>query len=112
MSDEKTFSVAEVEMMKSEWQMQAKDARIAELEARVAAPAQQDPVTPPAAAPRAPSAVPSHEANGLVNIFALPDQTIAQMTPAQMRGHLEKILDYHIETSGRPKIPTPPKRGQ
>lgn len=65
---------------------------------------------PPAAAPSAPSKVDPVDGNGLVNIFALPADRIAQMSPGQLREKFEAILDYAHSQSGAPTVPRPPSR--
>ncbi len=65
----------------------------------------QEPATPPAAAPSAPSRVDPVDQNGLVNIFALTDQQLAAMAPAKVREHFDKILDHARSQSGAPSVP-------
>jgi hypothetical protein len=69
----------------------------------------QDPKLP-AAAPSAPNKVEAADSNGIVNIFALKPEQIAQMSPARLREHFEKILEYGRSTSGAPAVPRPSNR--
>jgi hypothetical protein len=111
-STKTTFSLEEVQAMKSEWQMQLmqqKDARIAALESQLKTPAAEpQPERVAAAAPSPPSKVEPHMSNGLVNIFALKPEQIAQYTPSQLREKFEQILGYAREQSGMPRTPSHP----
>jgi hypothetical protein len=70
----------------------------------------QDPPKPPAAAPSAPSKVDPTDSNGLVNLFALSEQQVAAMSPAKVREHFDKILEYAHSQSGAPTVPRPSNR--
>lgn len=110
MSDEKTFTLAEVQAMRDEWVMQQKDREIEMLKQQVsaqpAAPAEQ-PRPPPAAAPSAPSKIEDHRRAGILNIFALPEATLSQFTPQELRVKFEEILEYGRQISGAPPLPSP-----
>jgi hypothetical protein len=109
--NEKTFTVQEVELLKAQWESAAKDKEIEALKQRVTSPPEaREARQGGAIAGSAPNKVDAADQSGLVNLFALKPERLAQMTPDEMRGHMEKILEYGRSVSGAPKPPTPESR--
>ncbi|MCX5747907.1 MAG: hypothetical protein NT062_36040 [Proteobacteria bacterium] len=118
----RTFTQAEVDAIvqervsraKSSASAPAKDAgaryslaEIAELSKLFGTAAPAVPVKP-AAAPNAPGRVDPITAGGLVDIWNLRDDEIAQLGPAGMREQFEKLIRHGEQASGRPAKPTIP----